>query len=65
MIILIIVEKALQNKKIVINADLIEYIEEIPETVIVLVSGRKIIVNETKEEIIKMVVEYKRSILIK
>ena len=62
---MIIVEKALQNRKIVINAELIEYIEEIPETVIVLVSGRKIIVNETKEEIIKMVVEYKKSILIK
>lgn len=61
---MIIVEKALQNKKIVINSELIEYIEEIPETVIVLVGGRKIIVNETKEEIIKMVVEYKRSILI-
>ena len=62
---MIIGEKALQNKKIVINAELIEYIEEIPETVIVLVGGRKIIVNETKEEIIKMVVEYKKSILIK
>ncbi len=59
---MIIVEKAIQNKKVVINADMIEFIEEIPETVITLTTGKKIIVKEKKEEIIELVVNYKRSI---
>lgn len=61
---LIIVEKAIQNKKIVINAEYIEGVEEIPETVIILSNGKKIMVKETKEEIIDLVVKYKRSIFI-
>ncbi len=61
---MIIVEKAVQNKKIVINSELIEFIEEIPETVITLTTGKKIIVKERKEEIIELVVNYKRAVLI-
>jgi flagellar protein FlbD len=37
------------KKEIVINAELIELIEEIPDTVITLVNGKKFIVNEAKE----------------
>ena len=62
---MIIVEKAIQNKKIVINAEYIEGVEEIPETVIILSNGKKIMVKETKEEIIDLVVKYKRSIFIR
>ena len=61
---MIIVEKAVQNKEIVINSELIEFIEEIPETVITLTTGKKIIVKERKEEIIELVVNYKRAVLI-
>ena len=61
---MIIVEKAIQNKKIVINAEYIEGVDEIPETVIILSNGKKIMVKETKEEIIDLVVKYKRSIFI-
>ena len=59
---MIIVEKAVQNKKIVINSELIEFIEEIPETVITLTTGKKIIVKERKEEIIELVVNYKKEV---
>ena len=61
---MIIVEKAIQNKKIVINAEYIEGVEEIPETVIILSNGKKIMAKEKKEEIIDLVVKYKRSIFI-
>lgn len=52
------------KKEIVINAELIELIEEIPDTVITLVNGKKFIVNEAKEEVIKKIIQYKRSILL-
>jgi flagellar protein FlbD len=52
------------NNEIVINAELIELIEEIPDTVITLVNGKKFIVNEAKEEVIKKIIQYKKSILL-
>lgn len=51
-----------EEKEVVINAELIEIIEEIPETLITTLSGKKIMVKEKKEEIINKVVAYKKSI---
>ena len=53
----------LQNQKIVINADLIEFIEATPDTMISTTAGKKIIVKETVEEVIEKVIEYKRRVL--
>jgi flagellar protein FlbD len=52
----------LNNKKIYINCDLIEFIEPTPDTVITLISGNKIVVSETIEEVVEKVVQYKRKI---
>lgn len=52
----------MNHVKIVLNADHIEKIEEVPETLITLTNGKKYIVLETTEEVIKRVVEYKRKI---
>jgi len=53
----------LQNQKIVINADLIEFVEETPDTLICTTTGKKIMVLEPVKEVIKKVVEYKRRCL--
>jgi flagellar protein FlbD len=51
------------NKEVfIVNCDLIEFIEETPDTVISMVSGRKVVVNESGSEIKKRVIEYKRQI---
>lgn len=52
----------LKGTKIVINAELIEMVEETPDTVITLTSGKKYIVSESGRDIIGLVVEYKRKI---
>lgn len=49
----------LNNSEVVINAELIESIEETPDTVVNLATGNRFIVREKKEEIIEKVVEYK------
>jgi flagellar protein FlbD len=54
----------LHNQKIVINADLIEFVEETPDTMITTTSGKKILVKESVEEVIKKVVAYRRQCLI-
>ena len=45
-----------------INYDLIEYVEETPDTVITLTTGRKLIVKESRQEIKNLVKSYKREI---
>jgi len=52
----------LKGTKIIINAELIEIIEETPDTVITLTSGKKYIVSETKQDVVNLVISYKRKI---
>ena len=46
------------------TADLIESVEENPDTVISLINGKKIIVKEDRQEIKNLVKSYKRDIMI-
>jgi len=48
------------NKRIVLNADLIEFVEGTPDTLISLTDGKKVMVKETVDEVIDCVVAYKR-----
>lgn len=55
----------LNNALIVLNSEMIEFIEAIPDTIITLTNGQKIMVRESVEEVIEKVKEYKRSLLFK
>jgi len=50
------------HRKIVINADLIVFVEETPDVVITLSNGSKVLVKESAKEIITRVIDYKRRI---
>ena len=52
----------INNTRFVLNCDLIQTVEETPDTVITLTTGTKYVVKESCEEI-KKVLEYKRSII--
>ncbi|MBI5359834.1 MAG: flagellar FlbD family protein [Planctomycetes bacterium] len=52
----------LNGKKFVINAELIQFLEETPDTVITLVNHEKIVVKESVDDVIKRVIEFNRSI---
>jgi flagellar protein FlbD len=52
----------LNHDSVVLNSDLIEYIEVTPDTVISLTTGQKLMVLESAEEIVARVVEYRRLI---
>jgi flagellar protein FlbD len=47
---------------IVLNSDLIEFMEETPDTIISLSSGKKMIVKESVPEIVDRVLEFRRQI---
>ena len=52
----------LNDVKLSINAELIESVEEIPDTVITLTTGKKIFVKESRQKIENLVKSYKRDI---
>ncbi len=52
----------LNHTPIVINPDLIVFIEETPDTIITLSNGEKIVVQEKVGEVIRRVIQYRRSI---
>ncbi len=51
----------LNGKQFIINSELIETIEETPDTVITIRDGKKFIVKETLENLIEQIIIYKRS----
>lgn len=55
----------LSNKRFTVNAELIETIEETPDTVITLTTGRKLLVKESSSELTDMVISYKQKIFTK
>ncbi|MBE6053329.1 MAG: endoflagellar protein [Clostridium sartagoforme] len=54
---------AMNNKAFILNADHIEKVEEVPETLITLTNGKKYIVLESIEEVIEKVISYKNKIV--
>lgn len=53
----------LNNTILVVNGELIEFIEATPDTIVTLTTGRKVVVRETVEDVIEKVVAYKRSFM--
>jgi len=52
----------LNDIKILINADLIESVEETPDTIISFTNGKKIVVKESRQDIKNLVISYKKEI---
>ena len=52
----------LNNKLFILNADHIEKVETMPETIITLTNGKKYIVLESIEDVRNKVIEYKNKI---
>ncbi len=51
------------GSKFVLNAEIIQYVEAAPDTIITLVTRDKMMVRETVEEVIDKVLEFKQKIL--
>lgn len=48
--------------KYYLNADIILSVEATPDTVISLINDQKVLVKEKAEEVVKMIIDYKRMI---
>ena len=54
----------LNDVKFTLNAEVIEFVEETPDTVISLTTGKKIVVKESRQEVTNLVISYKRAIFL-
>lgn len=52
----------LNGSKLVINSDLIEFIEAAPDSLITLTTGKKIMVQEAIPQIVEAVVKFRRMV---
>lgn len=52
----------LNDTELMINCDIIEFIEETPDTVITFTTGKKLVVKENAEEIKRRIINYKQEI---
>jgi flagellar protein FlbD len=52
----------LNRAPMVLNADLIEHIEVTPDTVITLTTGQILRVRESAEEVVRLIVQFRRRI---
>lgn len=53
----------LNGRTITVNSDLIETIDEVPDTVLTLTTGKKIIVKESRQKVKSLVKLYKWDIM--
>ena len=54
--------EANQKGEFVLNAEIIETIEETPDTVVTLINGKKLIVEEKMDEVVQKVMRYRRAL---
>ena len=52
----------LNNTSFTLNAELIETVEEVPDTVITLTTGKKIFVKESRQTVKNLVLLYKQEV---
>ena len=52
----------MNGKQFTLNSDLIETIEETPDTVLTLTTGKKIIVKESRQKVKNLVKVYRKEI---
>jgi flagellar protein FlbD len=50
----------INHAQIAVNADLIQYMEETPDTVLTMTNNNKVVVKESMAEIIEKIVSYRR-----
>ena len=53
----------LNGHPLVLNSDLIKFVEQAPDTVITLLSAEKIVVRESAQDVLRRVVQFRRDVL--
>jgi flagellar protein FlbD len=55
----------LNGQEVILNAELVETVDAVPDTVINLVNGNRFVVKESMESVYRLVIEYKQTISVR
>lgn len=53
----------LNNKPLMVNSDLVKFVEQSPDTLVTLITGEKIVVLEKADEVLARIIEFRRAVL--
>lgn len=53
----------LNSQALTVNSDLIKFVEQSPDTVITLITGEKIVVRESSQQVMERLIEFRRQVL--
>jgi flagellar protein FlbD len=53
----------LNNQPLMVNSDLIKFVEKAPDTVLTLITGEKVIVLESADVVLEKIVAFRQSIV--
>jgi len=53
----------LDGSELILNSDMIEFVEETPDTIVTLTDGKKVIVREDPDEVIRRIVAFRRRVI--
>jgi flagellar protein FlbD len=53
----------LNNSRLAVNSDLVKFVEQAPDTVITLITGEKIVVRESADEVLGRILDFRRSVV--
>jgi len=52
----------LDGAPILLNCDLVQWVEETPDTVVVLTTGERVLVRESADEVARRALDFKRAV---
>jgi flagellar protein FlbD len=53
----------LNNQNLMVNSDLIKFVEHSPDTLLTLVTGEKIVVRESVDQVLDGMIQFRRAVL--
>ncbi len=53
----------LNDTELVVNSDMIEFVEATPDTILTLTDGKKVIVKESPSEIVDLIIEFRNRVM--
>lgn len=52
----------MNGQEFYVNAELVEFVEATPDTVITLTTGRKFVLNDTVDDVVQRIMEYRKAV---
>ncbi len=53
----------LDDTELMVNSDMIEFVESTPDTILTLTDGKKVIVKQSPEDILEKIIAFRRRVM--